>query len=43
MSGRKVAPASSQLWTTKYAPSNLKEICGNKTNVERLGQWLKDW
>jgi len=40
---RKVAPASSQLWTTKYAPSNLKEICGNKTNVERLGTWLSDW
>ncbi|OCF36183.1 replication factor C subunit 1 [Kwoniella heveanensis BCC8398] len=37
------APASAQLWTTKYAPQNLKEICGNKAPVERLGQWLKDW
>ncbi|KAJ9111852.1 hypothetical protein QFC20_002439 [Naganishia adeliensis] len=36
-------PASSQLWTTKYAPSNLKEICGNKANVERLGTWLESW
>ncbi|WWC66667.1 uncharacterized protein I206_100571 [Kwoniella pini CBS 10737] len=40
---KKVAPASSQLWTTRYAPTNLKEICGNKTVVERLGTWLKDW
>jgi replication factor C subunit 1 len=31
------------LWTTKYAPTNLKEICGNKTNVERLGTWLSEW
>lgn len=34
---------SSQLWTTRYAPQNLKEICGNKTAVEKLEQWLKDW
>ncbi|WVF66140.1 hypothetical protein IAT40_000880 [Kwoniella sp. CBS 6097] len=40
---KKQAPASAQLWTTKYAPQNLKEICGNKAPVERLGQWLKDW
>lgn len=40
---RKVAPPSSQLWTTKYAPTNLKEICGNKANVDRLGAWLQAW
>ncbi|WVQ93768.1 hypothetical protein IAU59_000846 [Kwoniella sp. CBS 9459] len=40
---KKQAPASAQLWTTKYAPQNLKEICGNKAPVERLGQWLRDW
>lgn len=40
---RKAAPLSAQLWTTKYAPQNLKEICGNKAPVERLGQWLQDW
>ncbi|KAJ7638310.1 hypothetical protein FB45DRAFT_1023114 [Roridomyces roridus] len=34
---------SSQLWTTRYAPQNIKEICGNKTQVEKLQQWLKDW
>ena len=40
---RAAPPASSQLWTTKYAPTNLKEICGNKANVERLGDWLEAW
>ncbi|KAJ6551533.1 replication factor RFC1 C terminal domain-containing protein [Mycena capillaripes] len=33
----------SQLWTTRYAPQNIKEICGNKGQVEKLQQWLKDW
>ncbi len=40
---RKAAPITAQLWTTKYAPQNMKEICGNKAPVERLGQWLQDW
>ncbi|KAL7416751.1 replication factor RFC1 C terminal domain-containing protein [Mrakia frigida] len=35
--------ASSQLWTTKYAPSAVNQICGNKTNVERLIEWLNNW
>ncbi|KAI0075412.1 DNA replication factor C, large subunit [Panus rudis PR-1116 ss-1] len=34
---------SGQLWTSKYAPQALKEICGNKGQVEKLQQWLKDW
>ncbi|KAG1752828.1 hypothetical protein EDB19DRAFT_1627739, partial [Suillus lakei] len=34
---------SNQLWTTRYAPQSLKEICGNKGQVEKLGQWLHDW
>ncbi|KAF9236915.1 replication factor RFC1 C terminal domain-containing protein [Melanogaster broomeanus] len=34
---------SSQLWTTRYAPQNVKEICGNKGQVEKLQQWLHDW
>lgn len=36
-------PSSSQLWTTKYAPQSLKEICGNKGQVEKLQGWLHDW
>ncbi|KAK0706378.1 replication factor RFC1 C terminal domain-containing protein [Lasiosphaeria miniovina] len=33
----------SQLWTTKYAPTQLNQICGNKANVERIQSWLKNW
>ncbi|WVO18431.1 hypothetical protein L204_106148 [Cryptococcus depauperatus] len=40
---KKTGPASAQLWTTKYAPTSMKDICGNKAPVERLGQWLQDW
>ncbi|KAF8959445.1 replication factor RFC1 C terminal domain-containing protein [Flammula alnicola] len=40
--GKAVDP-STQLWTTRYAPHNLKEICGNKGQVEKLQQWLHDW
>lgn len=34
---------SNQLWTTRYAPQSLKEICGNKGQVDKLQQWLHDW
>jgi hypothetical protein len=34
---------SSQLWTTKYAPTALAQICGNKTAVEKIQLWLHDW
>ncbi|KAK7061194.1 replication factor C subunit 1 [Favolaschia claudopus] len=39
----KTVDASSQLWTTRYAPQNAKEICGNKGQVEKLQLWLHDW
>ncbi|KAK4667419.1 DNA replication factor C complex subunit Rfc1 [Podospora pseudopauciseta] len=32
-----------QLWTSKYAPTALNQICGNKANVERIQGWLKNW
>jgi replication factor C subunit 1 len=32
-----------QLWTEKYAPTTLKEVCGNKSLVEKLQRWLKAW
>ncbi|KAF4616049.1 hypothetical protein D9613_011358 [Agrocybe pediades] len=32
-----------QLWTVRYAPQTLKDICGNKGQVEKLQQWLHDW
>lgn len=44
------APSSSQtaqtddrLWTSKYAPTSLNMICGNKTAVEKLQTWLRNW
>lgn len=33
----------SQLWTTKYAPTSLNQICGNKANVEKIQSWLRNW
>ncbi|RPA86218.1 DNA replication factor C, large subunit [Ascobolus immersus RN42] len=33
----------SQLWTVKYAPTAMSQICGNKAPVERLQKWLKNW
>ncbi|KAJ5325416.1 Disease resistance protein [Penicillium brevicompactum] len=43
------APSSSQpvtssdLWTTKYAPTSTSMICGNKAPVEKLQNWLRNW
>ncbi|KAF2201934.1 DNA replication factor C, large subunit [Delitschia confertaspora ATCC 74209] len=35
-----VPSADTRLWTTKYAPSTLAQICGNKAAVEKLQRWL---
>ncbi|PYH36120.1 replication factor C subunit 1 [Aspergillus neoniger CBS 115656] len=32
-----------RLWTTKYAPTSMNMICGNKGVVEKLQNWLRDW
>ena len=29
-----------QLWTDRYAPQSLKEVCGNKGQIEKLQAWL---
>ncbi|KAI0031291.1 replication factor RFC1 C terminal domain-containing protein [Vararia minispora EC-137] len=34
---------TTQLWTDRYAPQSLKEICGNKGQVEKLLEWLEAW
>ncbi|XBW35897.1 hypothetical protein QEN19_001472 [Hanseniaspora menglaensis] len=34
---------SLKLWTQKYAPKSLAEVCGNKTLVARLQTWLSNW
>ncbi|CAA9959801.1 Replication factor C protein [Pyrenophora teres f. maculata] len=31
----------SRLWTTKYAPTSLSQICGNKATVEKIQRWLQ--
>lgn len=40
-----VAPTAptAQLWTTKYAPTQLSHICGNKAQVEKIQNWLRNW
>ncbi|KAJ5974517.1 Replication factor C subunit 1 [Penicillium waksmanii] len=37
------SPVNDQLWTTKYAPTAASMICGNKTAVERIQTWLRNW
>ncbi|KAM0353644.1 hypothetical protein ACHAPU_001657 [Fusarium lateritium] len=32
-----------QLLTSKYAPSQLSHICGNKAQVEKIQAWLRNW
>ena len=39
----KTIDPKTQLWTDRYAPQTVKEICGNKGQVEKLQQWLSDW
>ncbi|KAL4867707.1 replication factor RFC1 C terminal domain-containing protein [Aspergillus spectabilis] len=35
--------ADDRLWTSKYAPTSMNMICGNKTVVDKLQSWLRDW
>lgn len=30
-----------RLWTVRYAPTQLAQICGNKSQVEKLQRWLR--
>lgn len=44
--GAKALAAASDpgaLWTVKYAPRQLKDLVGNRGNVEKLREWLKAW
>ncbi|KAK9351273.1 replication factor RFC1 C terminal domain-containing protein [Lipomyces doorenjongii] len=36
-------PVRTLLWTDKYAPTSLKDICGNKGLVAKLQDWLSKW
>lgn len=33
----------SRLWTVKFAPTAINQICGNKGLVEKLQKWLRDF
>lgn len=37
------ADEARDLWTTKYAPKALTDICGNNSSVHRLSEWLRNW
>ncbi|KAI9832329.1 MAG: hypothetical protein M1826_002015 [Phylliscum demangeonii] len=37
------AKVDDRLWTVKYAPSAMTQICGNKGQVEKLQRWLREW
>ncbi|KAJ4271671.1 DNA replication factor C complex subunit Rfc1 [Fusarium torreyae] len=44
--GPPVKPAAAppvQLLTSKYAPTQLSHICGNKAQVEKIQAWLRNW
>lgn len=34
---------SEKLWTVKYAPKDLTQLCGNKGQIQKLKNWLNDW
>ncbi|KAL7944356.1 replication factor RFC1 C terminal domain-containing protein [Trichoderma barbatum] len=37
------ARAPDVLLTSKYAPTQLNHICGNKAQVEKIQKWLREW
>lgn len=36
-------PNSEKLWTVKYAPKDISQLCGNKGQVQKLKSWLSNW
>ncbi|KAI9718230.1 MAG: hypothetical protein M1812_004220 [Candelaria pacifica] len=41
--GGSESTVDTRLWTVKYAPKAAREICGNKSQVEKLQAWLRNW
>ncbi|KAJ3262664.1 hypothetical protein HK103_000193 [Boothiomyces macroporosus] len=35
--------SSDQLWTDKYKPQNYSEVIANKTLIEKLALWVREW
>lgn len=40
---QRIIPESEKLWTVKYAPKDLSQLCGNKGQILKLKNWLNDW
>jgi replication factor C subunit 1 len=38
-----VAGPDTRLWTVKYAPTQMSQICGNKAQVDKLVKWLREF
>lgn len=36
-------PLEAQLWTTKYAPRDVRLLCGNRGQINKLVEWLSTW
>ncbi|CDO93594.1 unnamed protein product [Kluyveromyces dobzhanskii CBS 2104] len=43
LSSRSTVIDENKLWTTKYAPTDLKQLCGNKGAIQKLNSWLQTW
>lgn len=39
----KVPRVEDRLWVDRYAPDAITSVCGNRTVVERLQRWLRNW
>jgi hypothetical protein len=37
------SPPQTDLWTTKYRPAQVKDLCGNKAQIQKLTRWLENW
>lgn len=42
-SPKRVIPNSEKLWTVKYAPNDIAQLCGNKGQINKLKIWLSNW
>ncbi|ONH68024.1 Replication factor C subunit 1 [Cyberlindnera fabianii] len=39
----KLLTDADKLWTVRYAPTKLEQLCGNKGTIQKLQQWLESW
>ncbi|KAG0213881.1 hypothetical protein BGX28_003305 [Mortierella sp. GBA30] len=36
-------PVEQDLWTTKYRPMKIQDLCGNNAQIQKLQRWLEGW